>query len=139
MAFQPPSFQAHLRSASHSVDRSICDTSQHATSSLCISLPRPKREGGRLAIMISHVGFSWVLYAFPPDSAANSGTREDSSVFATGSSISLRMAQAAMVQLPCGVVSSARSLSPPSTCFPSCRGTSHTRPSQCTIFTLGHY
>ena len=34
-------------------------------------------------------------------------------VFTPGSFVSLRMAQAAMVQLPCGAVSSARSPSPP--------------------------
>ena len=57
--------------------------------------------------------FPGVLYAFPPDSTANSGAREDSSNFAPGSFVSPHVAQAAVVQLPCGVVSSPRSPSPP--------------------------
>ena len=67
------------------------------------------------------------------DLAANSGTREDSSVFVPGSVDSPRLAQTAVVQLSSGVVSSARSLSP----FPSYRGIFCTPPQQCSCFTPG--
>ena len=111
MADQPPFFQADLRSASHSVDRSICDAWQCATSPFSIPLPRREWEGGRGAI--PHVGFSGGVVRLSHDSAASSDTREDSSVFTPGSFVSPRMAQAAMVQLPRGAVSSACSPSPP--------------------------
>ena len=61
---------------------------------------------------LTHGIFRGVICLFP-DPATNSGTTEDLSVFTPGSSVSLRMALAAMVQLPSGDVSSARSPSPP--------------------------
>ena len=53
------------------------------------------------------VGFSRAVARLSPDPAAFSGTREDSSVFVPVSSASPGMAQAAVEQLPCGVVSRA--------------------------------
>ena len=47
-----------------------------------------------------------------PYPAASSGPREDSSDFVPGSVAGPRMAQTAVVQLPCGAVSGARSTSP---------------------------
>ena len=99
------------RSASHFAIRSLCDMSLCASSSLSFSLADRSAEG---VDALSHTwDFPGGLARLSPDPAANSGTtiREDSSVFTPGSSGSPHVAQAAVVLLPCGVVSSARSSS----------------------------
>ena len=84
--------------------------SQCATPGLSISLPPHEREGHRCAI--PHVRFSRGAVHLSPYPAANSSPREDLSDFAPGSVAGPCVAQAAVVQLPCGDVSGAHRTSP---------------------------
>ena len=95
------------------------DLSQCATPGLSISLRRHEREWDRCAI--PHVGFSGgtVLYAYPPTLLL---TAVLGRIRATTCSVLLLapcVAQASMVQLPCGVVSGARCTSPARSILPS--------------------
>ena len=64
MADQPPVFSSRSLIHFHSVDRSICDTSQRAASTFFIPLPRQEHEG------VDALSHSWdfpgVLYVFAP-------------------------------------------------------------------------
>ena len=90
------------------------------------------------------MGFSRGIVHLFPDPAANSSTREDSSVFTPDSVDSPRVAQATVVQLR-GVISSTQYfclhvhvyLRVSSKFFPSFMGISRTPPPQCSGFTPG--
>ena len=68
------------------------------------------------------LGFSRGVVGLSPDSAANSGTREDSSDFTSSSSVSSRVAQAAVVYSSLVELSVAHAVHLPLDVFPLTQG-----------------
>ena len=109
MADRPPSFEQILDLLpTLSIDLFV--TSPDAQRPLYIS-PFPDMSASGIDVLSHMWDFPGVLYTFSPNPAANSSIREDSSDFVLGSVAGPRLAQAAMVQLPCRVVRDASSTS----------------------------
>ena len=128
MADQPLSF---LRSTPHTVSRPLCDTSQCTTFRFSISLPRRERKG--VDALFHTLDFRGVLYAFPPTLLLTAVVGRMRATSCPVLLIAPAWPQAAMVQLPSGIVSSARSMSPLKV-FPLLQG-DFTHPSS-TMFNL---